>query len=101
MSKNAFISDDRVLIARGAEPGSVQLGPAQPKRIRIATAVELGAFVRAVRKRRKITQAEFADLAGVGRRFLIELEQGKPRLELGKVLTVLNAAGIDLIVQER
>lgn len=77
--------------------------PVRPhvSRMQFSTPAELGAIVRAARKRHGMTQADFADLAGVGRRFLIELEQGKPRLELGKVLIVLAAAGIDLIAQER
>ena len=36
-----------------------------------------GALVRAERKRRRVTQVELAALAGVGVRFLRELENGK------------------------
>ena len=67
----------------------------------IATPADLGAIVKAVRKRRKMSQAEFADLAGVGRRFLSEFEAGKATLEIGKVLLALTAAGVDLVAQER
>lgn len=48
-----------------------------------------------------MTQQAFADLCGVGRRFLSELENGKPTVEFGKVLQVLAAAGIDLTARER
>ena len=62
---------------------------------------DLGEVVRAARKDRKMSQANFADLAGVGRRFLSELEAGKPTLEIGKVLLVLTAAGIELVARDR
>jgi transcriptional regulator with XRE-family HTH domain len=46
------------------------------------------------------TQQKFADLVGVGRRFLSELEAGKPTLEVGKVLQVASAAGVSILVRE-
>ncbi len=52
----------------------------------IGSPADLGRLVRKVREGRGLSQQEFADLAGVGRRFLSELENGKPTLELGKVL---------------
>jgi len=67
----------------------------------IASPADLGRLVRKVRESRRLSQQEFADLAGVGRRFLSELENGKPTLELGKVLKVANAAGISLFARER
>lgn len=56
----------------------------------------LGATVRRVRKRQGITQMELARMAGVSRSFIIELEDGHQRAELGKVLIVLNALEISL-----
>ena len=67
----------------------------------VQSPADLGAMIAARRKARKFTQQEFADLAGVGRRFLSELESGKSTAELGKVLQVLNALGLDLIVRMR
>lgn len=60
------------------------------------TIADLGTAIRNVRKSQNRTQQTFADLAGVGRRFLSELEAGKPTLEIGKVLQVAAAAGIQL-----
>lgn len=62
---------------------------------------QLGDFVQTRRKAKGLTQQEFADLAGVGRRFVSELEAGKPTAEIGKALKVLNALGIDLTVKDR
>jgi y4mF family transcriptional regulator len=61
----------------------------------------LGDKVRAKRRQLRATQAEVADLAGVGVRFLSELERGKPSVEFGKVLRVLSALGLDLSVKGR
>lgn len=67
----------------------------------IGSTAGLGALVRDARRSRGLTQQQFADLAGVGRRFLSEFEQGKPTIELGKALGVLAAAGIDLFARKR
>ena len=63
--------------------------------------VELGAFLRDTRKDAGLTQNEAAGLLNVGRRFLIELEQGKPTASLGKTLQVLRGYGLDIIVARR
>lgn len=69
--------------------------------LEIVSASDLGRLVRRAREGRHLSQQSFADLAGVGRRFLSELENGKSTLELGKVLKVANAAGISLLARER
>ncbi len=61
----------------------------------------LGKLLRQAREAMGLTQAAFADAAGVGRRFLSELENGKPTLELGKVMAVCSAAGVDLLAARR
>ena len=45
--------------------------------------------VKRLRKRLKLSQVEAADRAGVGLRFLRELEAGKPTLRMDKVNAVL------------
>lgn len=49
-----------------------------------------------VRQRRRaadLTQHELGDLAGVGKRFVVELENGKPTLRMDKVNQVLAVFG--------
>ncbi|WP_436112671.1 helix-turn-helix transcriptional regulator [Neorhizobium tomejilense] len=58
-------------------------------------------MVRHAREERRLTQQAFADLAGVGRRFISELENGKTTLEFDKVLKVARAAGISLFPRDR
>lgn len=57
---------------------------------------QLGLVVRTRRRRDGLTQAALADLSGVGTRFLSDLENGKPTLEIGKVLQVLDCLGVEL-----
>lgn len=67
----------------------------------IQNAEDLGRCVRAQRKGQGATQAEFAALCGVGVRFISELENGKPTMELGKVLQVLKCLGLEISVRPR
>lgn len=50
-------------------------------------------FVRRQRKLHKMTQQDLADRAGVGIRFIRELEGGKPTLRMDKVNIVLDLFG--------
>ncbi len=67
--------------------------------VRVKDTQNLGRLVRQIRTSQSITQDELALTAGASRRFIIELEQGKPTAQIGKVLTVLQTLGIrvDLI----
>lgn len=56
----------------------------------------LGEFVKKRRKDLKLTQPKLADKAGVGLRFIRELERGKPSLQLHKVNQVLLLFGYEL-----
>ncbi|MCP4503667.1 MAG: helix-turn-helix transcriptional regulator [Deltaproteobacteria bacterium] len=62
---------------------------------------ELGQLLRAYRKSRNMSQVEAAALAGVGERFLSELERGKSTAEIGKVFNVLNRFGLTLTIARR
>ena len=56
----------------------------------------LEAFVRGRRKRLKLTQRDLADCAGVGLRFVRDLEQGKQTLRMDKVNQLLSLFGHQL-----
>lgn len=53
-------------------------------------------FVKRKRKSSKLTQKEMADKAGVGLRFIRELERGKETLKMNKVNQVLELFGYEL-----
>lgn len=57
------------------------------------TIEEIGAFVRQARLAQGLRQDQLAAAAGVGVRFLVELERGKRTVRLDKVLAVLSALG--------
>jgi len=56
----------------------------------------IGRIARAARRRQGLRQDELAALAGVGNRFVSELENGKPGIELGRTLRVLSCLGLEL-----
>ena len=53
-------------------------------------------FVRRKRKSLKMTQKEMAEKAGVGLRFVRELERGKETLKMDKINQVLELFGYQL-----
>lgn len=56
----------------------------------------LNEFVKRKRKSSKLTQKEMAKKAGVGLRFVRELERGKETLKMNKVNQVLELFGYEL-----
>ena len=62
------------------------------------TVEEIGAAVRQTRLEQGLRQDQLAAAAGVGLRFLVELERGKTTVRLDKVLAVLSALGCRLDV---
>ncbi len=59
----------------------------------IKTTKELGTEMRKARKLLGLTQSQLALTAGVGIRFIVDLESGKPRLRLEYVLRVIDTLG--------
>jgi y4mF family transcriptional regulator len=60
---------------------------------RALTPADIGDLVKRTRKAAGLRQDELAGAAGVGLRFIVDLEAGKPTAQLGKVLEVLAALG--------
>jgi transcriptional regulator with XRE-family HTH domain len=57
-------------------------------------ALAFGTLIRSRRKALKMRQDQLALATGVGRRFLIDLEAGKPSCQLGRSLVVAEALGL-------
>lgn len=58
--------------------------------------LSLSAYVKQMRKQYDLTQIDLSEKAGVGLRFVRELEQGKQTLRMDKVNQVLNLFGTEL-----
>lgn len=66
----------------------------------ITTATELGSGLRAARKTRGLRLEDVALAAGVGVRFLSELERGKPTVRLAETLRVAAALGVRVVLED-
>jgi HTH-type transcriptional regulator / antitoxin HipB len=62
----------------------------------IQSPLQLGDALRQARKQLGLTQSQLALASGVGVRFIVDLEAGKPTLRLENILRVLNALGGEL-----
>ena len=62
---------------------------------------QLGALIKEERHKIGMKQAECAALCSVGNRFFSELENGKPTLEIDKVIKVANLMGFNIIVEHK
>jgi len=58
--------------------------------------MDLKTFIKEKRKSANLTQPEIAEKAGVGLRFIREMEQGKVTLRMDKVNQVLKLFGFEL-----
>lgn len=72
-------------------------------KLRPSIAARLALFVSERRRANRLTQTELALLAGVGRRFVSELENSKTTLRLDKVEAVLQVFGrsLSIVAQSR
>src|SRR5580704_16767639 len=63
---------------------------------RTLTPTDIGLIVRTTRKAQGLRQDQLAGAAGVGLRFIVDLEAGKSTAQIGKTLQVLEALGCSL-----
>ena len=68
---------------------------------RITNAKDLGTLVRDRRKEKRLTQSDLAKYCNTGIRFISDLENGKPTMQISKVLTVLSMLALNVYVEER
>ncbi len=67
--------------------------------MQIRTAKDIGALIRDQRKKQKLDQAELAKKVGVNRRWVLEVERGKPRAEISLILKTFDALGLTLSIE--
>jgi len=66
----------------------------------IRSSSDLGALIRERRIKLGLDQLALARKAGTSRKWLIEVESGKPRAEIGLILRTLKALGAALAVSD-
>jgi y4mF family transcriptional regulator len=64
----------------------------------VRTPEALGRLIREQRKRQGLRQAELAAMIGASHVFLGDVEKGKPTVQLGRVLKLLDELGLTLRV---
>ena len=67
--------------------------------MRIRTATDLGAFIRERRTKLGMDQTALAKKAGTSRKWLVEVERGKPGAEIGLILRTLKSLEISIDVE--
>lgn len=58
-------------------------------------------YVKSMRKQYNLTQQDLSEKAGVGLRFVRDLEQGKTTLRMDKVNQVLSLFGAELVPEKQ
>ena len=64
--------------------------------MRVRTPLDLGLIIRGRRRELGLSQSALAEKSGVGRQWLVAVERGKARAEIGLVLRTLAALDIEL-----
>ena len=68
---------------------------------RLRSATDLGAFLAEVRTNKDLTQDEVAERLGISRRYLYEIETGKPSLYTDRLFALLRLYGVTLTAETR
>jgi HTH-type transcriptional regulator/antitoxin HipB len=67
--------------------------------VNIRTATDIGLVLRERRRALGLDQATLAKRIGASRQWVVEIERGKPRAEIGLVLAAFRALGLSLIAE--
>ncbi|WP_087132883.1 helix-turn-helix domain-containing protein [Microbacterium esteraromaticum] len=68
---------------------------------RIASPEALGQILREARLRNGLTQSELSERMGVSKRYIIEVEQGKPTKAVERLFDYMRETGVDIYGQLR
>ena len=68
---------------------------------RVFETADIGKLARKKRNELGMTQTQLANVSGNGTRFISELENGKPTMQIGKVIDTLHILGFDIFISER
>lgn len=72
-----------------------------PPAAAVHSAAELGQLVREQRHKLSLRQIDLAGIGNTGNRLIVDIEKGKPTVQLQKVLDVLDLLGLELVVRPK
>jgi y4mF family transcriptional regulator len=67
----------------------------------VRTALDVGQLVKRQRNGMKLRQLDVAGLANTGNRLIVDVENGKPTVQLQKVLDLLDILGLEVVIQPK
>lgn len=62
---------------------------------------ELGSLIRGARKAQGLTQIDISGLGNTGNRVIVDIENGKPTVQLKKVMDLMALLGLELVVRQK
>ncbi len=77
------------------------IGNLETGAVAIRSSTELGAAIRQRREQLQLKQTDLAGLGGTGNRFVVDLERGKPTVQLQKVLDLMDLLGLEIVVKPK
>lgn len=67
----------------------------------VRTALDVGQMVKRQRNDMNLRQLDVAGLANTGNRLIVDVENGKPTVQLQKVLDLLDILGLEVVIQPK
>lgn len=67
----------------------------------VRSAADVGQVVRERRREQSLRQIDLAGIGNTGNRLIVDIEKGKPTVQLQKVLDVLDLLGLELVVRQK
>lgn len=67
----------------------------------VRSATDIGQIVREQRKAVGLRQTDLAGIGNTGNRLIVDIEKGKPTVQVQKVLDVLDLLGLELVVKQK
>lgn len=69
--------------------------------IPVYSPAELGDLIRQERKVQQLTQKDIAGLGNTGNRLIVDIENGKPTVQLQKVFDLLGLLGLEMSIKSK
>jgi len=74
--------------------------PAKGETFRVYTPASIGAAIRNYRQQAGLSQAELAELTGLNRSYLSDLERGRETEQVKRILRVLRQLGVRMTLEK-